>query len=117
MKHNSDFRYDLQLGQLAEKKIADMLTNKKLEVKRDFKAQETGNVFVEYGNGNKNSGLATTQADYYVFVISFTQMVFIETTKLKELCRKYYGSAMDIRGGDKNKSKGILLSVDELVNG
>jgi hypothetical protein len=117
MRYNNDFKYDLQLGQLAEKKIGDLLSKKKLEVKRDFKAMDTGNVYVEYRSRGKASGLTTTLADYYVFVISFDRIIFIATPKLKQLCRKYVGTNFDIKGGDSNTSQGILLSLDELING
>ena len=33
MEHNSDFKYDLQLGLKGEGLVADMLSNKKIEVK------------------------------------------------------------------------------------
>lgn len=116
-KKNNNFKYDLQLGKVAEDVVGEIFTNKKLEVKRDFKAQETGNVFVEYMSRGKKSGISTTEADYYVFVVSYTQMLFIDTTKLKDLCRKYIGTPYDVRGGDDNTSKGILLATDELING
>jgi len=43
MKHNNDFRFDLQVGQTYENQLAELL-QKKIEVKRDFKAIETGNI-------------------------------------------------------------------------
>jgi hypothetical protein len=116
-KKNNNFKYDLQLGKVAEDKVGDIFSNKTIEVKRDFMAQETGNVFIEYMCRNKLSGISTSKADYYAFVVSFTQVVFIETAKLKDLCRKYIGTPYDVKGGDENKSKGILLSLIELVNG
>jgi len=63
------------------------------------------------------SGLSTTEADFYVFVISFSQIIIIETKKLKDLCRKYVGTPMDKRGGNNAESRGILLSLDELITG
>ena len=47
MEYNSDFKYDLDLGQLGEKLVYDILTNKKVEVKTDYQASATGNVFNE----------------------------------------------------------------------
>ena len=32
MKFNSDFKYDLQIGNIKEKELYDILTNKKFEV-------------------------------------------------------------------------------------
>jgi len=64
MQFNSDFRYDLKVGQLEEKWLAELLQSKTLEVKRDFKASQTGRVFVEFFCRGKPSGVATTEADH-----------------------------------------------------
>tara|TARA_R110000765_G_C18441185_1_gene547017 strand:+ start:122 stop:472 length:351 start_codon:yes stop_codon:yes gene_type:complete len=115
MKHNNDFRYDLKVGQVAENLLADLLENKKIEVKRDLRALETGNVFIEYESRNKPSGIAKSEADYYCYFISDTRMFLITTTDLKKLCRKYIGTNRDKLGGDSNTSKGILLPITDLI--
>jgi len=115
MKQNSDFRYDLKVGQVKEKELADILSTKTIEVKYDLQALKTGNVFVEYYNlrSNKLSGISTTEADYYCFAIKDT-FHLIKTDVLKNRCRKYIGTKKDILGGDENKSKGIILPINEL---
>ena len=115
MKHNSDFRYDLQLGILGEGLVANIFTEKKLEVKTDYKAVKTGNVFVEYFSRDKPSGISTSIADFYVFVLSNENVIFISAGKLKEKCRKYLNGKRDVLGGDNNTSKGILLPINDLV--
>ncbi len=70
VEFNNDFKYDLKIGQLGEKHLANILENKKIEVKTDFQAMKTGNIFVEYSSRGFKSGIATTQADYYCFIIS-----------------------------------------------
>ena len=45
MEYCSDFRYDLEVGQVAENAIGEMLANEKIEVKRDMKANETVIIF------------------------------------------------------------------------
>jgi hypothetical protein len=114
MQYNSDFRYDLIIGQLAEHELANILTNKRIEVKSDKAAHRTGNVFVEYASRGKPSGLATTQADYYCFEVKET-FVLISVIKLKLICRKYFKTERDITGGDENTSKGILLPVLDML--
>ena len=47
MEHNSDFRYDLEIGKEFETQLFEVL-GKRIEVKRDFKCLDTGNIFVEY---------------------------------------------------------------------
>ena len=116
MEYNNDFKYDLKVGQIAEKSLGDLLEHKTIEVKKDLQALETKNIFIEYESRNKPSGLATTQSDYYCYFISDTRMFLIETNDLKKLCRKYIGTKKDILGGDSNTSKGILLPIIDLIN-
>ena len=113
MEYNSDFQYDLHVGQVKEKELGDILNNKTIEVKHDLHTHVTGNVFVEYKSRNQSSGISTTVADYYCIAIqdSFT---IIPTKILKEKCRKYLGTNRDVIGGDNQTSKGILLPVTEL---
>ena len=116
MEFNSTFAFDLVVGQMAEKKLAEVLQGKRIEVKSDKVAHKTGRVFVEYESRGKKSGLATTQADYYCFEVSGV-FILISTPALKAICRKYIGTEHDIRGGDSNTSKGILLPLLELLKG
>ena len=67
MEYNSDFKYDLQLGQLGEQHLAKILINKKIEVKTDYQATQTGNIFVEYESRGKPSGMATSEAEWYCY--------------------------------------------------
>ena len=114
MKHNSNFEYDLHLGVLGEKLVKGIFKNPdKVEVKTDFKAKDTGNVFVEYESRGKLSGISTTKAEWYCFVLSNENVIFLKTKKLKELCKK---KGLERKsGGDKNTSKGILLPIKQLI--
>ena len=55
---------DLLVGQVRERKLGELLEGKGVEVKSDFMAQRTGNVFVEYRSRGKLSGISTTEAEY-----------------------------------------------------
>jgi hypothetical protein len=115
MQFCSDFQYDLKLGQIKEKELAQIFSNKTIEVKTDLKAEETGRVYVEYESRGKASGIATTKADYYCFVINNYSYILIKTEKLKEKCRAYLNTDLDKKGGDNNTSKGILLPLLQLI--
>lgn len=115
MKHNSDFKYDLKVGILAEKHLADILTAKKIEVKHDLQAHKTGNTFIEYEYRGMPSGISTTEADFYAIIVSNEIIYLVETGKLKELCRGYIGTNKDVRGGDIDASKGVLLPLTDLT--
>jgi hypothetical protein len=117
MEYNSDFKYDLKVGQVAEKILAELLENKKIEVKRDLQAIKTGNIYIEYFSRGKPSGLSISEADYYCYFITDGRMFLIETKELKQLCRRYIATNRDKRGGDSNTSKGILLPLTDLING
>ena len=116
MKYNNDFSHDLELGQKGENLLARiiLLKGNKIEVKTDLQATQTGNVFIEYKSRNKLSGISTTEADYWAFVISNEQIIIIETNKLKILCKTKGLRRVD--GGDNNTSKGILIPLKKLIN-
>lgn len=115
MEFNSDFRYDLKVGQVAEKQLAKMLQSNTIEVKRDFKASRTGHVFVEFFSRGKPSGISTTEADFWAFMLSKESVVILPTKKLKELVEESKENGDVKRGGDKNTSKGALVSIERLV--
>jgi hypothetical protein len=116
MKYNSDFSHDLELGKKGENLLAKILLLKgdKIEVKTDLQATKTGNVFIEYKSRDRLSGLSTSKADYWAFLISNEQIIIIETNKLKELCKTK--GLRRVNGGDNNTSKGILIPLNKLIN-
>jgi hypothetical protein len=115
MQFNSDFRYDLKVGQLEEKWLADLLQSKTLEVKRDFKASQTGRVFVEFFCRGKPSGIATTEADHWAFILNDGIVIILPTKRLKELVEEAQEKGKTISGGDSNVSQGALIKLERLV--
>jgi hypothetical protein len=115
MNFNSDFKYDLKIGQSFETKLFELLGSE-IEVKRDFKCLETKNIYVEYFSRGKPSGISTSQAKWWCYWISDNVCIIIEIDELKYKCRKYLGTSRDKKGGDNNTSKGILLPLIELIN-
>ena len=113
MKYNNDFKYDLKVGQIKEEELGKILYEKRIEVKYDLQALDTGNVYVEYESRGKRSGISTSEAEFYCFAFGDT-FHLIETKLLKSRCRKYINTNRDKRGGDSNTSKGILLPIKEL---
>ena len=60
------FDIDLAYGTIREEKIADMMTNKKIEVKSEKDMwQKTGNICIEYESYGKPSGIRATESDYW----------------------------------------------------
>lgn len=113
MNYNNDFRHDLAVGQLGEQALGTILEHKKIEVKTDLQAKQTGNVFVEYRSRGKLSGISTSEADYWCFIVSNYQLAMIATGKLKELARQNW--SRQVKGGDSNTSDGVLVTVTDLL--
>ena len=58
------FDIDLEYGKVREKQVADMLQDKKIEVKSERGMwQNTGNIAIEYESYGKPSGINATEAD------------------------------------------------------
>lgn len=115
MDYNSDFAYDLAIGQGEEVWLGDLLRGAKIEVKRDFKSSKTGNIFVEYECRGKPSGIATTEADYWAFILNGERVVILPTEFLKDLCRYYYEEQKVAKGGDNNASMGVLIPTGRIL--
>tara|TARA_X000001388_G_scaffold8631_2_gene5345 strand:+ start:9072 stop:9455 length:384 start_codon:yes stop_codon:yes gene_type:complete len=116
MKPCGDFRWDLEVGQIAEKWLGGILNSNTIEVKRDFVASRTGNVFVEFSCRDKPSGIATTMATHWAFVFDDETVVLLPTEKLKVIAREAYRKRGTFKGGDSNASLGVLIRVERLVN-
>ena len=118
MKHNSDFKYDLMIGNIYEEKLSVILSQKKIEIKTDFIAHKTGNIAVEYQCRGKPSGIATTQADYYAYIIPRANcqdiILLMRVDKLKGLCRQYFKQGAIKKMGDNDLSVAVLIPINEL---
>ena len=115
LEYNNDFKYDLKVGQLTEKWLGELLSGKTLEVKRDFRAARTGKVFVEFFCRGKPSGIATTEADFWAFVIDGDYVVILPTEALKEIVEFHKEKGWVMSGGDNNVSQGALVRVERLI--
>jgi hypothetical protein len=118
MKFCSDFRYDLEVGQVKERELSEILINKKIEVKFDRQAKDTGNVYIEYESRGNPSGLAKSEADYWCIVIKESIFILIKTEELKDICRGYISSGHwrgKKEGGDNDTSIGVLLPLIDLI--
>lgn len=117
MKYSSSFDYDMKIGQEAEDWAKRLFNGEyKVEVKSDYIAHRTGNVFIEFSSRGKPSGISTTEADYWLYRIDKINCCALwDVNHLKEKLRAYYKSNMYIkRGGDNNTSLGFLIPISEL---
>jgi hypothetical protein len=104
-------------GEAAEGTLAALINDSAIEVKRDFKSAETGNIAVEFMCANKPSGISTTQADWWAYFLDgdgydsevIVLMKRARLLRLIEHCRI-------VRGGDRNASEMFLLPVSRLLS-
>ena len=87
------FDLDLEYGQIREDKIADMLNNKKIEVKSERGMwMKTGNICIEYESYGKPSGIITTEPDFWFHNLCIDDDIFctflFDVPKLKQLIDK-----------------------------
>lgn len=114
MQYNSNFRYDLAVGKVAEEALGEIFENATVEVKTDFKAKTTGNLFIEFKSRGKDSGISTSEADYWCFKIA-NLFLLIATDDLRVLIEPLKGTTAERTGGDNNTSIGVLLPLNTLI--
>jgi hypothetical protein len=111
-----NFDLDLEYGEAGESHLLSILKGaKKVEVKTDRLAHVTGNVAVEFRCNGRRSGISTTEADYWAFVLLDGKLIImIRTEELKEVARKNYRLGHVVCGGDGNNSEMILVNIKQL---
>ena len=114
------FDLDLSYGKVREQRVADMLTDKKIEVKseRDMWAK-TGNIAIEYESYGKPSGINATEADYWFHNLcigkdTFATLVF-DVPSLKRIIENL-DYKKSVSGGDNNASRMYLLNLQKLFS-
>ena len=114
----SKFDLDLKYGQIREDKIAEMFTDKKIEVKSERGMwMKTGNICIEYQSYGKPSGIANTEAEYWFHNLCIGDDIFctliFDVPKLKKLIEKL-DFKKSVSGGDHNASRMWLVNVRKL---
>ena len=118
MKYSRSFNHDVKVGLLGEDWAKKFFSGEfKPEVKFDSMAHISGNLFIEYSSRGKPSGIAATDAEYYLYIIAeFNYAIILNVENLKERLRFYYKHNMYIRnGGDDDTSVGFLVPIQELL--
>jgi hypothetical protein len=89
--------------------------DKTIEVKKDFKSQYTGNIVIEMEMNNRPSGLQTTTADWWVFHLDETEIVWITLERLKEMVEfEDYKLVEFIGEGDEISKQAYLVPKKDL---
>ena len=114
------FDLDLEYGEVRESMVAEMLQDKKVEVKSERGMWTgTGNIAIEYMSYGKPSGISATEADYWFHNLCIDDDVYatlvFKTDNLKKII-KLMDNPRQIAGGDHNASKMFLLNIQSLFD-
>ena len=86
-----------------------------VEVKQDYKSQQTGNLVVEYEMG-KPSGIQTSKADYWVFVTSEEDYIWATPQFIKDYIVFHRPEHKEfIWPGDTKPKKVYLIRKEDFV--
>jgi hypothetical protein len=114
----SDWDIDLRYGQDGEESVRRLLTMETVEVKRDRRWKETGNIYIEtscyYVNerGFKSSGLSVSQATHWAFVLEDLTVIVSKSDLINTV--KEYGRNISCNI-EPNISFGYLITIDSLL--
>ena len=116
-KARPNFDLDLKFGQDKENELIKIFKEEKVECKTDKLCQKTGNVFVEFEDAGRASGISITKATYYAFCLFKPERkchiwVLIPTEILKKLMKKYPVKS----GGDNWEARGHIIPKQDLLN-
>jgi len=114
------FDIDLEYGKVREQVVADMLQDKKIEVKSERGMwQNTGNIAIEYESYGKPSGINATESDYWFHNLCVGEDTFCTLVFKVESLKKIINNLdykRTVSGGDHNASKMYLLNLQKLFS-
>lgn len=114
----SDFDIDLRYGQEGESYVKSLLNLETIEVKRDKRWKNTGNLYIEVWCWSENnsewypSGLQVTKASHWAFVLE-EMVIIVPVAQLIEAVQKH-GNKIEC-SIPPNYSKGFLIKVNDLL--
>jgi len=112
------FDIDLRFGQEREGAFGKLLASSgdSVEIKSDQKCRRTGNLFVEYEQKGRPSGVSTTTASFWAFEFDDDCWVVVPTERLRLVARQAYrDESRRVLGGDFNRYRGVLVRIADLV--
>ena len=111
------FDIDLEAGEQGEKLFLDVIKSGKVEVKSEQgKWVDTNNICIEFESYGKPSGIAVTEADYWVQNLMVDGKHYATIIMPKEVLKEAVdkGGFRSVRGGDHMASNMWLLNIPKL---
>jgi|TARA_X000001388_G_C2189443_1_gene106914 uncharacterized ubiquitin-like protein YukD len=120
ISNRKKFDLDLEYGKVREQMVADMLQDKKIEVKSERGMwMRTGNIAIEYECYGKPSGIAATESDYWFHNLCIEDEVFatlvFDTNSLKRIIDNL-DYKKSVSGGDNKAARMYLLNLQKLFS-
>ena len=119
-KNRKKFDLDLEYGKVREKMVAEMLQDKKIEVKSERGMwMRTGNIAIEYECYGKPSGISATESDYWFHNLCIDDEVFATLVFSTESLKRIIDNLdykKSVSGGDNNASRMYLLNIQKLFS-
>ena len=116
---NRDNKYDIQLSQALrdESALARIFAGAKIELKTEsFLWERTGNICIEFASRGKPSGIAVTEADYWVhqLVRDDKTVVYLmfPIDRLRALCAR---ARIKHGIGDDKSQSAYLIPIADIV--
>jgi hypothetical protein len=114
------FDLDLQYGKVREQLVADMLQDKKIEVKSERDIwQKSGNIAIEYESYGKPSGIKATESDYWFHNLCIGDEVYASVVFKTDVLKRIIDSLdylRSVKGGDNLASRMYLLNLQKLFS-
>jgi hypothetical protein len=123
---NRDDKFDIQLSDalINERRLAEIFAYRRIgsvELKSEtWLWEQTGNICIEYQQNGRPSGIATTEADYWVHELrrdgrTLVYLMF-PIDRLKELARDHYKLGhYHEGGGDGGQFCNVLIPLSEIL--
>ena len=123
---NSNGKFDFQLSEalIDERRLADIFQYRrihKVELKSEsYLWERTGNICIEYEQGGKPSGIAVTEADYWVHELKRDGQTLVylmfPMDRLKELARAAWAKGnYHEGGGDGGRFCNVLIPLRDIL--
>ena len=124
--YNNNSKFDIQLSDalIDERRLGEVFSMKRInrvELKtEEWQWEKTGNICVEFRWRGAPSGIAITEADYWVHEltrdgVSLGYLMF-PIERFKEICREAYKAGKVRFGvGDNGNSDVILLKLSDII--
>lgn len=126
IQFNNNAKFDLQLSQalIDQRRLADIFEHgriEKIELKSEsWQWEQKGNICVEYRQNGEPSGIASTEADYWVHELKRDGQTLVylmfPIERLKQLARESYRAGRYHEGGgDGGRFCNVLIPLSEIL--